>query len=32
MEEELGARGREKLVVINKEALLRGYTLAAQAL
>ncbi len=28
MEEELGARGREKLVAINKEALLRGYSLA----
>lgn len=28
MEEELGARGREKLVAANKEALLRGYSLA----
>jgi Pyruvate/2-oxoacid:ferredoxin oxidoreductase gamma subunit len=28
MEEELGARGREKLVTVNKEALLRGYSTA----
>jgi 2-oxoglutarate ferredoxin oxidoreductase subunit gamma len=28
MEEELGARGREKLVAVNKEALLRGYSAA----
>ncbi len=28
MEEELGARGREKLVEVNREALLRGYSLA----
>jgi hypothetical protein len=30
MEEELGARGREKLVAINKEALLRGYSLSVE--
>ncbi len=28
MEEELGARGREKLLAVNREALLRGYSLA----
>lgn len=28
MEEELGARGREKLVEVNRQALLRGYSLA----
>lgn len=32
MEEELGARGREKLVAVNREALLRGFSLAAQTL